>query len=188
MTRSLTTAIKNELATNDIRPVHLITIGFGTPINITDCSFDLTSSVSGSSVTYSASDFIMGVSNHTEETDITKSSVSISLSGADQTFISVVLNENVINDSVTIFRGLLADDNTLIADPFLLYKGNIESFEIQEGEKDSTVALSIVSHWADFEKKNGRKTNNTSQQRFFSTDVGMDFSSQTVQDIKWGRA
>lgn len=188
MTRSLTTAIKNELATNDIRPVHLITIGFGTPINITDCSFDLTSSVSGSSVTYSASDFIMGVSNHTEETDITKSSVSISLSGADQTFISVVLNENVINDSVTIFRGLLADDNTLIADPFLLYKGNIESFEIQEGEKDSTVGLSIVSHWADFEKKNGRKTNNTSQQRFFSTDVGMDFSSQTVQDIKWGRA
>ena len=188
MTRSLTTAIKNELATNDIRPVHLITIGFGTPVNITDCSFDLTSSVSGSSVTYSASDFIMGVSNHTEETDITKSSVSISLSGADQTFISVVLNENVINDSVTIFRGLLADDNTLIADPFLLYKGNIESFEIQEGEKDSTVALSIVSHWADFEKKNGRKTNNTSQQRFFNTDVGMDFSSQTVQDIKWGRA
>jgi hypothetical protein len=188
MTRSLTTAIKNELATNDIRPVHLITIGFATPVNITDCSFDLTSSVSGSSVTYSASDFIMGVSNHTEETDITKSSVSISLSGADQTFISVVLNENVINDSVTIFRGLLADDNTLIADPFLLYKGNIESFEIQEGEKDSTVALSIVSHWADFEKKNGRKTNNTSQQRFFSTDVGMDFSSQTVQDIKWGRA
>ena len=188
MTRSLTTAIKNELATNDIRPVHLITIGFATPINITDCSFPLTSSVSGSSVTYSSSDFILGVSNHTEETDITKSSVNINLSGADQTFISVVLNENVINDSVTIFRGLLADDNTLIADPFLLYKGNIESFEIQEGEKDSTVGLSIVSHWADFEKKNGRKTNNVSQQRFFSTDVGMDFSSQTVQDIKWGRA
>ena len=188
MTRSLTTAVKNELATNDIRPVHLITIGFGTPVNLTDCSFSLTSSVSGSSVTYSASDFILGISNHTEETDITKSSVSISLSGADQTFISTVLNENVVNDNVDIFRGFLNDSNSLIADPFLLYRGKIESFEIQEGEKDSTVALSIVSHWADFEKKNGRKTNNTSQQRFFSTDVGMDFASQTVQDIKWGRA
>ena len=55
-------------------------------------------------------------------------------------------------------------------------------------KKNSTVGLSIVSHWADFEKKNGRKTNNTSQKRFFSTDVGMDFSSQTVLDIKWGRA
>ena len=87
-----------------------------------------------------------------------------------------------------IFLSLfLNDSNAIIADPFLLYRGKIESFEIQEGEKDSTVGLSIVSHWADFEKKNGRKTNNTSQQRFFSTDVGMDFASQTVQDIRWGR-
>jgi hypothetical protein len=188
MTRSLTTAVKNELATNDIRPIHLITIGFGTPVNLTDCSFPLTSSVSGSSVTYSASDFILGISNHTEETDITKSSVSLNLSGADQTFISTVLNENVINDSVDIYRGFLNDSNALIADPFLLYRGKIDSFDIAETDKDSQVNLSIVSNWADFEKKNGRKTNNTSQQRFFSGDVGMDFASQTVQDIKWGRA
>ena len=187
MTRSLTTAVKNELATNDIRPVHLITIGFSTPINITDCSFSLTSSVSGSSVTYSASDFILGISNHTEETDITKSTVNLNLSGADQTFISTVLNENVTNDEVSIYRGLLDTSNSLIADPFLLYKGNIENFAINESTKASTVNLTVVSHWADFEKKNGRKTNNTSQQRFFSTDVGMDFASQTVLDIRWGR-
>ena len=187
MTRSLTTAVKNELATNDIRPIHLITIGFGTPVNLTDCSFSLTSSVSGSSVTYSASDFILGISNHTEETDITKSSVSLNLSGADQTFISTCLNENVVNDSVKIFRGFLNDSNALIADPFLLYDGQIDTFSISENKNESTVNLGIVSHWADFEKRSGRKTNNTSQQRFFSTDVGMDFSSQTVLDIKWGR-
>jgi hypothetical protein len=187
MTRALTTAIKNELATNDIRPFHLLTIGFSTPVNFTDCSFPLTSSISGSSVTYTSSDFIIGVSDFTEEIDVTKSSLTISLSGADQTFISTVLNENVTNDAVTIFRGLLADDNSIIADPFLLYKGNIENFAINENTKSSVVNLSVVSHWADFEKKNGRKTNNTSQQRFFSTDVGMDFASQTVLDIKWGR-
>ena len=187
MTRSLTSAVKTELATNDIRPVHLITLGFGTPVNITDCSFSLTSSVSGSSVTYNASDFILGISNHTEETDIIKSSVSLVLSGADQTFISTVLGENVVNDSVDIFRGFLNDSNALISDPFLLYRGKIDSFDISEGDKESTVGLRIVSNWADFEKKNGRKTNNTSQQRFFSADVGMDFASQTVQDIKWGR-
>src|SRR6056300_139606 len=166
MSRNLTTAIKNILATNDVRPVHLITIGFSTPVNITDCSFSLTSDISGSSVTYNSSDFIMGISDHKEETDLSKSSLTITLSGADQTFISTVL----------------------IDSPFLLYKGNIESFAIQESDKASNVQLVVVSHWADFEKKNGRKTNNTSQQRFFSTDVGMDFSSQTVLDIKWGKA
>ena len=187
MTRSLTSAVKTELATNDIRPVHLITIGFGTPVNITDCSFAITSSVSGSSVTYSASDFIMGVSDFSEETDVNLSPISISLSGADQTFISTVLNENVINDAVTIFRGFLNDSNALIADPFLLYKGTIDNFAISESDTSSIVNLDIVSHWADFEKKSGRKTNNTSQQRFFSTDLGMNFSSETVLDIKWGR-
>ena len=187
MTRSLTSGVKTELATNDIRPVHLITLGFGTPVNITDCSFSLTSSVSGSSVTYSASDFILGISNHTEETDITKSSVSISLSGADQTFISTVLNENVVNDTVEIYRGLLNSSNSIIADPILLYSGNIDTFEIAETTTQSNVKLIIVSHWADFEKKSGRKTNNASQQRFFNTDVGMDYSSETVLDIKWGR-
>ena len=187
MTRSLTTAIKNELATNDIRPVHLITIGFSSPVNITDCSFPLTSSVSGSSVTYSSSSFIMGISNFTEETDLTKTSINLTLSGADQTFISTVLNENIVNDTVEIFRGLLNTSNSIIADPILLYSGNIDTFQIDETTTESTVILTVVSHWADFEKKSGRQTNNNSQQRFFSTDVGMDFASQTVLDIKWGR-
>ena len=80
MTRALTTAVKNEIATNDIRPIHLITIGFATPVNITDCSFDLTSSVSGSSVTYSASSHFLGISDFTEQTDVSKSSISITLS------------------------------------------------------------------------------------------------------------
>ena len=187
MTRSLTTAVKNQLATNDIRPVHLITIGFGTPVNITDCSFSLTSSVSGSSVTYSASDFVLDVSSFNEQTDITKATINLTLSGADTTFIAVVLNENVVNDDVTIFRGILNSSNALIADPILLYKGTIDGFDINEDNTKSLLNLKIVSHWADFDKKSGRKTNNTSQQRFFSNDVGMDFASEMVQDIKWGR-
>ena len=187
MTRNLTSSIKTALATNDIKPVHLLTIGFSTPVNFTDCPFSLTSSVSGSSVTYNPSDFILGVSDFSEQIDITKSSVALTLSGADQTFISTVLNENVTNDEVSIYRGLLDSSNSLVSDPFLLYKGYVESFVINEAENMSILNLTIVSHWADFEKKNGRKTNNTSQQRFFSTDVGMDFASQTVLDIKWGR-
>ena len=42
MTRALSTAVKNELATNEIRPIHLITIGIATPVNITDNSFSIT--------------------------------------------------------------------------------------------------------------------------------------------------
>ena len=188
MARTLTTSVKNELLTNEIRPIHLLTIGFSTPVNLTDCSFNLTSSISGSSKTYTASPFLVSNPSFTEETDLSKSSLNIDLSGADLTFISTALNENIVNDSVVIYRGLLDSNNALIADPILLYKGNVDTFEISETETESFVKLIVVSHWADFDKKSGRKTNNASQQRFFSTDVGMDYSSQTVLDIKWGRA
>ena len=187
MARTLTTALKNELLTNEIRPVHLLSIGFATPVNITDNSFSLTSSVSGSSTTYTASPFLVATPSFTEETDLTKTSLNITLSGADTTFISTVLNENIVNDTVDIFRGLLDSNNALIADPILLYSGNIDTFQNSESETESNVILTVVSHWADFDKKSGRQTNNNSQQRFFNTDVGMDFSSQTVLDIKWGR-
>jgi hypothetical protein len=187
MARTLTTAVKNELLTGQIRPIHLIEIGFSTPVYLTDNSFDLTSSISGTSRTYTSSAFLVGGSSFEEQTDITKTSLSLSLSGADTTFISTVLNENVVNDTVEIYRGLLDSNNSIIADPILLYSGNIDTFEIAETETQSNVKLIIVSHWADFDKKSGRKTNNASQQRFFSTDVGMDYSSETVLDIKWGR-
>ena len=187
MTRSLTSGVKTHLATNEIKPVHLITIGFGTPQNITDCVHDLTSSVSGSSVTYSSSKFLVSYPEVSEETDIGKSSIAIALSGADQTYISLALAENIVNDAVTIYRAFLDANNAIIADPFLLYKGNIETYTISEDQTSSILNLNIVSHWADFEKKSGRKTNNISQQRFFSSDVGMAFASETVLNIKWGR-
>ena len=187
MARTLTTAVKNELLTGEIRPVHLITIGFGTPLNITDNGFDLTSSISGSSITYTSSAFLISIPSFTEQTDLTKASLQLALSGADQTIISTVLNENVVNDSVDVFRGFLNSTSSLIADPILLYSGNIETFQIDETNTESTVILTVVSHWADFNKKSGRQTNNNSQQRFFSTDVGMDYASQTVLDLKWGR-
>ena len=62
-----------------------------------------------------------------------------------------------------------------------------ETETITETETQSNVKLVIVSHWADFDKKSGRKTSNASQQRFFSTDLGMNYSSENVLDIKWGR-
>ena len=54
MARGLTSAVKTELATGNIEPVLLIELGFGTPVYLTNASFDIRSSFSGSSRTYQA--------------------------------------------------------------------------------------------------------------------------------------
>ena len=94
------------------------------------------------------------------------------------------MNNNVSNDEVTIDIGLLDSSDALI-DTFNYDTGFIESFNIDTNT--GRLILSCTSHFADFSRIAGRKTNEGSQQLFFSTDKGMEFSALTVQDILWGR-
>ena len=87
-----------------------------------------------------------------------------------------------------VYRGFLDENQALINYPFLLFDGRIENFNVEEDDNSSTVSISVASHWADFEKQKGRKTNTGSQKLHFPNDVGFDYASQAIQDIKWGRA
>jgi len=187
MARGLSTAVKNELATGNINPVILVKIAFATPVYLTNCSFDLVSSVSGSSETYSSSGHLKGITNVSETNSPTKNTLALSLSGVDQTYVAIALNENIINKEVKVWRGFLDDSNALISDPFLLFYGTIDDFKINDTTTTANLVLTISSHWGQFEKTSGRQTSSNSQQRFFSGDLGMEFTALTVRDIKWGR-
>jgi hypothetical protein len=70
----------------------------------------------------------------------------------------------------------------------VIYDGRIDGFDMNESQTESTISVSVASHWSDFEKKAGRYTNTNSQELFFSGDKGFEFAANTVKDLKWGRA
>ena len=187
MARGLTSAVKTELATGNIDPVLLIELGFSTPVYLTNASFDITSSVSGSSRTYLTNGHLKNITGINETNKPTKNSLQLTLSGVDQTYISIALSENIINKEVYIYRGFLDANNALIADPFLLFFGTIDEYRISDTTSTANLVLNLTSHWGNFEKTSGRVTTDNSQQRFFSGDKGMEFAALTVRDIKWGR-
>tara|TARA_Y100001973_G_scaffold87572_1_gene131708 strand:+ start:426 stop:992 length:567 start_codon:yes stop_codon:yes gene_type:complete len=187
MARGLSSSVKTELATGSIDPVLLIEIGFSTPIYLTNASFDITSNISGTSRTYLSNGHLRSITGVNETNRPTKNTLSISLSGVDQTYISVALNENIINDDVFVYRGFLDSSNALISDPFLLFYGTIDEYKISDNTTTANLIISVTSHWGNFSKTSGRTTTDNSQQRFFSSDKGMEFAALTVRDIKWGR-
>jgi len=187
MARGLSSDVKTELATGNINPVILLYIGFATPLYLTNCGFPLTSSVSGSSQTYTASGHLKGITGISESNTPTKNSLAISLSAVDQAFVSIALSENIINADVKIWRGFLDSSNALIADPFLLYFGTIDEYRIVDSTETANLVLNVTSHWGNFDKHAGRTTTDNSQQRFFDGDKGMEFASLTVRDLRWGR-
>ena len=74
MARGLSSSVKTQLATGIIDPVVLVEIGFGTPIYLTNASFDLTSSVSGSSRTYQSNGHLRSITGVSETNKPTKNS------------------------------------------------------------------------------------------------------------------
>jgi|TARA_R100000081_G_C4815043_1_gene174274 hypothetical protein len=187
MARGLSSSVKTELATGVIDPVLLVEIEFGTPVYLTNAPFDITSSVSGSSRTYLTNGHLKNITGVNETNKPTKNSLQLTLSGVDQTYISIALSENIINKEVYIYRGFLDANNALISDPFLLFFGTIDEYRISDNTDRANLVLNLTSHWGNFEKTSGRVTTDNSQQRFFSGDKGMEFAALSVRDIKWGR-
>ena len=184
MTRSLTAGVIAELATNKLNPVELIYLGISTGTYYTDHFSNLT--FNGN--TYTSSSLFLGSSEVQETADVSVNNLTLKFSGADTTIISLLLNNDYMNKPANLYRGFLDDTGTLIADPFLLFEGRIANFSLEENATTSSINIIIASHWADFEKVQGRRTSENSQKLLFSTDKGMEFASQTAQKIKWGVA
>ena len=183
MARGLTSAVNTELATDSLNPVTLVYLGVASGSRYTDHYKDITYA----SNTYTASSLFMDASAVSESSEVEVTNIELRFSGADQTIISLFLNNNYMNKDVEVYKGFLDSSQSLISNPFLLFKGQIESFSVDESINQSDVSIVATSHWSDFERKQGRYTNTNSQQTFFSGDVGFDYASQAVQELRWGR-
>jgi hypothetical protein len=184
MTRSLTADLITELATDKLNPVELVYLGISTGTYYTDHYKDLI--FDGN--TYTASSLFLGSSEVQETADVSVNNLTLKFSGADTTIISLLLNNDYMNVQAKLYRGFLDSSQALIADPFLLFDGRISNFALEENATGSSVSIIVASHWADFEKVSGRRSSINSQKLYFPTDEGMEFSSQTSQKIKWGKA
>lgn len=181
MARGLSSDLLTELSTNNIKPILLVEILFPTPQRLTNHYKDITHN----SNTYSASGHLLNITAKSENAELDVANFTVRLSAVDSAFTSILLNNNVSNDEVTIEIGLLNGSDALI-DTYQFDKGYIESFRINTDK--ATIDLICTSHFSDFSRVAGRKTNEGSQQRFFPNDRGMEFAGLTVQDILWGRS
>lgn len=181
MARGLSNDLKTELANQSIKPILLVEINFPTVYRLTNHYKDITHN----SNTYSASGHLLSITSKSENAEIDVANFTVRLSAVDSAFTSIILNNNVSNDEVKIDVGLLNSTDALI-DTYEYDKGYIESYRISTD--NGTIDLICTSHFADFSRVAGRKTNEGSQQRFFPSDRGFQFAGLTVQDILWGRS
>jgi len=184
MTRSINAATITALQSDAIRLCHLVQIDFPTVAKITD---------NYHAVDFDGDDFepvghLLQIGQPQETQELRVGTIKITLSGVDQAYVSVFLNQTYINRRVRIWKAVLDSAGDIIGDAIITFDGQITGYGLQGGEDSSVIDVSCASHWADFERKAGRLTNTNSQQYFFPTDTGFRYAANSIKDIKWGKA
>lgn len=182
MTRGLNQDTINALATNEFDFATLIQLDFPTVLRLTDWGRD----VSAFSNTFVSSPDLLSIDGVEESGDVRVNEFEITMSGVNQAYISIFLNNEFVNVRMRIWKAVLQND-AIVGDPISIFDGKISGMGLDEGTDTSEVTIKASSHWKDFEKMSGRKTNPTSQQRFFPNDVGFEFAQDLKRDISWGR-
>lgn len=183
MPRGLDSSLITELAKDDFNLCSLLFMDIGNGIRLTDYAHDITYS----SNTYSASDHLLSIGAPKETRDLRVNTLTVTLSGVEQTYITLMLTNDYVNRPVQFYKAAISASGAIIGSPMLAFDGRMTRFEIREGSGTSEVSIEVASHWADFEKKAGRRTNTNSHQRFFPSDKGFDFAAKTVRDLRWGK-
>ena len=203
MARGLSNVTQTFLARDAIVSYLLIEIGVSTPVGglnsvyYTDAPFDIsydtdTAPDSGVNV-YSAQGNFLAISQAQENSELRVSSISLTLSALNLTNITTFAKSEQINQKVAIHR-VFWDQSTdsLIYDtagdgPLLIFKGKIVGYKIADARDTATLTLQVDSQFTNFEKINCRRTNVTNFQREHPTDFSMEYSHETLNDVRWGK-
>ena len=193
MTRSIASATQTKLAGRQIFVADLIELQLSTPQYLTttniDIDYDSSTAPDAGTNTYLAQGQFLAYGNIVESADLRISSIDMTFTAVDTTTIALLMSNDYIDKRVVIYRAILDEDYSFTSDDiWLMFDGAVTAYGIKETENTATVTITIASQFADFLRKNGRRTNPASQNIHFSSDKGMDFSPQIVKDIKWGRA
>ncbi len=128
------------------------------------------------------------VSTVEESSDMSRRTVTYSLSGIPGDLISVVLDEHYQGNPAKLYLGFLdAQTSILLADPELLDHGRMDVSRISESET-CAVTITAESRFAAWERPQIRRYTDADQQNRFPGDRGLEFvNAAAQQEIVWGR-
>ena len=144
--------------------------------------------------TYTAQGDFIGFSTITEEFDVKVGKFTISLSGLSSGMVDRFLGKDFEGAQVQVGKAFLDYDTLQPIENkvYIMFDGIVYNVSITESAVTCTISVDCSTLWADFDRKNGRMTNNNSNWVFQlgnkSDTCFSKASTVGTQEFKWGRA
>lgn len=169
---------------SDYTRAHLVTLELnGVTLRYTENGYDL--DYAGN--TWLANGLLLDMGNPKYTAELRVNETDLSFTAADLTTLAIILNNPQYNRRVTVDRVYLDDDGEIVGDPIRLNNWRIVGWTSgDEVSGESIIALRMASEFADWQKPAGRRTTPASQQRFYPTDLGLEFAASVNKEQRWG--
>ena len=181
MPRSLSTDLQTQVSSTATKTAFLVELNLSSTIRLTDWYSDVTYD----SNSYEAGGSFLSVDTTTETGQLQVNEINLGFSNVTDQVRSLVENGSFTDKTVEIYIAYF-DSNEDIVGAINYFTGQIRNVAISETVENSTLTMTVASHWANWNLTKGRHFSNESQQSFSSGDKGMEFATQVKSDVRWG--
>ena len=126
---------------------------------------------------YTGSGYLHGISTVTDTEEIQASGLTIELSGVPTDVLSLVLNAEQGGEGL-IYLGLLDGAGALVSDPFLLFRGFLDTLSINEQGSAASVSLQYEHELIKLQIARGERYTHERQKALFPDDRGFEYLPQ----------
>ena len=181
MPRSLSTALQTQVSSTATKTAFLVELNLSSTIRLTDWYTNVTYD----SNSYEAGGSFLQVDSTTETGQLQVDEINLGFSNITNEVRSLVQDGAFTDKTVDIYIAYFNENETIVG-AINFFSGQIRNIAIQENINDSTLSMTVASHWANWNLTKGRHYSDESQQAEYSGDRGLEFATQVKSDVRWG--
>lgn len=183
MTRDISTAFQTALEAEEVKPFYAAQLDLDAgPLRLWTGYGEIT--IDGN--TFTGAGNLLGFSGFEEVNDLSAKAISISLSGLDETVLSLALTTPIANRKVRVYFGVREDDGTVHA--IEIFTGLANTIPFTDDGQTAVVELSVDSKLVLLEKASNRRYTHESHQARHPGDTFFSYVADLQdKEVVWGR-
>ena len=180
MPRSLSSALQTQVSSTATKTAFLVELNLSSTIRLTDWY----TNVIYDSNTYEAGGSFLTVDVTAETGQLQVNEINLGFSNVTDQVRSLVQDGSFTDKTVDIYLAYFSGETIIGAINY--FTGQIRNVSIAESIDNSSLSMTVASHWANWSLTKGRHFSDESQKAFSSGDRGMEFATQVKSDVRWG--
>lgn len=183
MSRGLSQDVLDELNSDHIRPIYLVSIEFDSSTLYLTTAFVV---IEYNNNSYIPAPSLLKVGNASENTDLGATGMQVSLSGMDGTIVNAARDDDYQGNDVNVYLGFIDADNSLIG-TLTFFEGFIDTITFKQDVDTVTAILKAEHKLIRLSKSKEQNYTSVDQKDKFPNDEGLDFVNAINKvDLVWG--